>query len=875
VSISRDGSSIATGVTGTSYTDSSGLIGNTSYTYIVTPYDSSIAGATLSVTQKTLPNVTSLSVSSFTASQIVLAFSGTYTTVNISRDGIDIATNISGTSYTDSSGLIGDTSYTYTVTSYNSSGIIGSALSVTQKTLPLLSSLSVSSYTDVQIALAFPGYYTTVNITRDGSSIATDVSGTTYTDSSGLTANTSYTYVVTPYNSSGIAGSTLTITKVTLSTITSLSVSSFTDAQIVLAYSGSYVNVSISRDGSSIATNITGTSYTDSSGLIGNTSYTYILTPYDASGISGITSTITQKTLTNITSLSVSSFTASQIILAFSGTYTTVNISRDGSPIATDIADITYTDVSGLTANTSYTYLLTPYDSSGNAGTTSTITQITSENIPTLTSLTISSFTTSQIVLAYSGTYANVSITRDGSPIATNVTGTSYTDSSGLTANTSYTYIVTPYNSSGTSGTASTITQNTLSNITSLSISSHTATQIVLAYTGNYTNVSITRDGSPIATNVTGTSYTDSSGLSANTSYTYIVTPYDVSGNSGSTSTITQRTLADLTSLSVSSYTTSQIVLAYTGNYTNVSITRDGSPIATNVTGTSYTDSSGLTANTYYTYIVTPNDVSGNSGSGLTVSVSTIPVLTSLSVSSFTAAQIVLAYDGSYTNVSITRDGSAIATNVSGTSYTDSSGLIGKTSYTYVVTPYNSSSIAGSTLSITQSTLPNITSLDISSNETATQLILEYSGNYTDVSITRNGTAIATNVTGTTYTDASGLTGDTSYVYNVTPNDSLNNTSGTYSTISHITLPLLASLSVLSKTDTQIILEYSGYYTDVSITQNGTSIASHVTGTTYTSTGLIGNTSYTYIVTPYNSLSIAGSTSTITVVTLPNVSHNP
>jgi hypothetical protein len=353
------------------------------------------------------------------------------------------------------------------------------------------------------------------------------------------------------------------------------------------------------------------------------------------------------------------------------------------------------------------------------------------------------------------------------------------------------------------------------------------------------------------------------------------VTPYDVSGNSGSTSTITQRTLADLTSLSVSSYTTSQIVLAYTGNYTNVSITRDGSPIATNVTGTSYTDSSGLTANTYYTYIVTPNDVSGNSGSGLTVSVSTIPVLTSLSVSSFTAAQIVLAYDGSYTNVSITRDGSAIATNVSGTSYTDSSGLIGKTSYTYVVTPYNSSSIAGSTLSITQSTLPNITSLDISSNETATQLILEYSGNYTDVSITRNGTAIATNVTGTTYTDASGLTGDTSYVYNVTPNDSLNNTSGTYSTISHITLPLLASLSVLSKTDTQIILEYSGYYTDVSITQNGTSIASHVTGTTYTSTGLIGNTSYTYIVTPYNSLSIAGSTSTITVVTLPNVSHNP
>jgi hypothetical protein len=815
----------------------------------------------LAVKLRKTPNILSFEISDITTSQIVLMYSGIYfTNVSISRDDVPIATGIIGNKYTDS-GLTINTSYTYIITPYDfcngacDKGISSSA--IIQSTLPDITTTSTSGATS-QIILAYTGNYTTVSISRNGTYIATYITGTSYTDS-GLTGNTSYTYIVTPYNSSGNAGTTATITQKTLPNITSLNTSDITDTQIVLEYTGYYTTVSIYRDGTDISTNVTDTTYTDS-GLTGNTSYIYIITPYDSSGNAGNTATIRQKTLPNITSLSTSSFTDTQIVLEYTGNYTTVSISRDGTDISTNVIDTTYTDT-GLTGNTSYIYIITPYDSSGNAGSTATITQKT---LPNITSLSTSSFTDSQIILTYDGSFTNMSISRDGTDISTNVTDTTYTDS-GLIGNTSYTYIITPYDSSGNAGTTATITQKTLPNITSLSTSGYTDIAIVLEYIGNYTTVSISRDGTDISTNVIDTTYTDS-GLTGNTSYTYIITPYDSSGNAGTTATITQKTLPNLTTLSISSFTDTQIVLEYDGSFTNVSISRNGTDISTNVTDTTYTDS-GLNANTSYIYIVTPYDSSGNAGSTSTITQKTLPNINALGVSSFTDTQIVLAYAGSFTTVSISRNGTDISTNVTDITYTDS-GLNANTSYTYIITPYDSSGNAGSTATITPKTLSIITSFS-TSGITDSQIILAYTGNYTAVSISRNGTDISTNVTDTTYTD-SGLTGNTSYIYIVTPYDSSGN-AGITATITQKTLSELTALSVSSFTDTQIVLSYDGGFTKVSISRDGIDISTNVTDTTYTDSGLTGNTSYTYIFTPYDSSDNAGSTATITQKTLPNL----
>ena len=787
------------------------------------------------------------------------------------RDGVLINSNVTSSPFIDPSILSPNTGYLYKFIPYDPSGIAGSATVTRFYTLPDLASLSASS-TSAQVILEYSGNYTNVNITRDGSSIATGINTTTYTDT-GLTINTSYTYIVTPIGITDLSGSALSVTKSTTPSqgtsapyITSLSVPSETSSQITLVYSGDYTKVSITRNGTQIAANLTGNTYTDT-GLTANTSYIYIVTPYNSVGDSGAVSIIAQKTLPSITSVSIAGYTSSQIVLEYSGNYTNVSITRDGTSIVTNITGTTYTDT-GLTPNTSYTYVVTSNNSVG-AGTSLSIIKIT---LPNITSLSIPSITATEIVLEYSGNYTNVSITRDGTNIATNITGTTYTDS-GLIGNTSYIYILTSHNSSGNSGIIAMITQKTLPNIISLSISSYTATQNVLLYSGNYTNVNIIRNGSSIATNITGTTYTDV-GLNPNTSYTYIVTPYNSVGTGTALSTINV-TLPNITGLSISSNTnSSQIVLEYAGTYTNVSIKRNGSFIATNIAGTTYTDSSGITSNTFYTYIVIPHNSVGISGITSSTTYNTLGLLSSISVSSETTTQIVLSFSGSYTKVSILRDEITIATNITGTTYTDT-GLTVNTSYTYKIIPYNVNGDAGTLLSITQSTLSNITSFGIYS-ESDTEIVLQYTGNYTFVSITRDGSSVATNITGMTYYTDTGLTANTSYTYVVTSNNSVG--VGTSSSITQQTLPIAPTIGVPTVLD---ISSVSVAFTGSSVgtgTITGYTVTSSPGGLTGTGTtspitvsGLTSNTHYTFTVTATNTggTSVASSQSS-TVTTPPN-----
>ena len=846
------------------YIDPTILTGNTSYTYSFTPYDiNDSKGITQVITISTLSDITSISVYSKLLALIILQYTGNYTSVNISRNGILVATNITGTGYVDNDGLTPNTSYTYIITPFGKSNYTnnndqeGIESTITTSTLPNIEYINISS-TTTEIVLEFSGNYTNVRILRNGISIATNITGTTFTDYE-LPPNTSYTYIVTPYNLDGDAGAMSSITYSTLPIVT-LSINNITTTEITMIITGIYSFVSIYRNGTYIA-NITETIFIDT-GLIVNTSYTYVVTPYNSDGNPGTVETIIQSTLPILTSVIVSSTTPTGIVLQFTGNYTNVSISRNGFSISTNITGTTYTDYE-LTPNTSYTYTVTPYNSTGDINTAITIIQGT---LPNITSLSIPSKTTTEIVLEYTGNYTNVSISRNGFSIATNITGTTFTDT-GLIVNTSYTYIITPYGVYDDVGSVATITKSTLANLTSLSITSITTTEIVLLLTGNYTNVSIFRNGTTIATNITGTTFTDT-GLTPNTSYTYIAIPYNLDDDEGTSVSITKNTLTNITSLSISGQTTTEIVLEFLGNYNFVSIYRDGIYIVTDITGTTFTDT-GLTVNTYYTYIVQPFDVFGNLGITATITHSTLSFISPLNISGTTSTEIVLQYTGYYTTVSISRNGFTIASNITGTIFTDT-GLTPNTSYTYIVTPYNSSG-AGTAETITHYTLANLTSLSITNDSEISQVILLFTGNYTNVSITRNGTSIATNITGTTFIDTSlTISATTTYYYTVSPYNP-DGYVGTSVTIPFYTFPIITSLSIISETTTQTVLQYTGFFTTVSISRNGSPIATNITGTTFTDTGLTVNTSYTYIVTPYNSTGNAGITGTIINTTLPNL----
>jgi hypothetical protein len=236
------------------------------------------------------------------------------------------------------------------------------------------------------------------------------------------------------------------------------------------------------------------------------------------------------------------------------------------------------------------------------------------------------------VVLTYAGTFTSVTITRDGVNIASGVTTTSYTDSSGVSANTSYLYAVIPMNSAGVSGTSSSITKVTLPIITTaVSVSSFTASQVVLAYAGTFTSVTITRDGVNIASGVTTTSYTDSSGVSANTSYLYAVIPVNSASVSGSPSSITKLTLPSAPIIGTASVVdSSSVSIAFTvstGGASNyIATSSPGGIISTGTNTTSPIIVWGLTAGTAYTFIVTATNASGTASSGSSNSVTTSSV---------------------------------------------------------------------------------------------------------------------------------------------------------------------------------------------------------------------------------------------------------
>jgi chitodextrinase len=156
--------------------------------------------------------------------------------------------------------------------------------------------------------------------------------------------------------------------------------------------------------------------------------------------------------------------------------------------------------------------------------------------------LAASAVSNSQINLSWtaptSGSGLSYVIFRNGIPIASNVPVTSYQDT-GLISNTTYSYQVEAMASSGTlsgeslasNSVVATTIPSAPTNLTATPVSS---AQINLSWTasaGPGLTYTLLRNGSPIATGMTGTSYSDS-GLAGAARYSYEVEAVNLSGTS-------------------------------------------------------------------------------------------------------------------------------------------------------------------------------------------------------------------------------------------------------------------------------------------------------------------------------------------------------
>jgi beta-glucanase (GH16 family) len=134
-------------------------------------------------------------------------------TYNVTRNGTQIASALSGTTFKDT-GLTAATTYTYTVTAVNSAGASAAASTsattpagCTAPTTPTNFTATAVSTSEIDLgwtASTGPscGGAVTYNVTRNGTQIATGQSATTLKDT-GLTASTTYNYTVAAVNSVG------------------------------------------------------------------------------------------------------------------------------------------------------------------------------------------------------------------------------------------------------------------------------------------------------------------------------------------------------------------------------------------------------------------------------------------------------------------------------------------------------------------------------------------------------------------------------------------------------------------------------------------------------------------------------------------------
>ena len=171
---------------------------------------------------------------------------------------------------------------------------------------------------------------------------------------------------------------------------------------------------------------------------------------------------------------------------------------------------------------------------------------------------------------------------------------------------------------------------------TSLAASSITETTLLLTWNASTDNIGVTgydiyKDGS-LLTSTTSISY-GVMGLTASTSYTFVVTAKDAAGNTSANSNTVNSTTVDTTDpttptgLSASNTTQTSTDLTWSASTDNVGVTgydiyKDGVLLAS-TSSTSYSVS-GLTASTSYAFTVSAKDASGNtSGVSNTANVTT------------------------------------------------------------------------------------------------------------------------------------------------------------------------------------------------------------------------------------------------------------
>jgi len=495
---------VATGVTGTSYTNT-GLATNTTYYYTVEAVDGTgasgysneaFATTTGTVTVPSAPAGLTATAGNGQVSLVWTATAGA-ASYNVYRGtssggegGIPLASGIAGTTYVDT-GRTNGVAYYYKVAAVNSagtSGYSGEVSATPQLSAPASPTGLTAASGNAQVVLSWTSSAgaSTYNVYRgltaggeSGTAIAAGISATTYTNT-GLTNGTAYFYKVAAVNSGGTSGQSNEASATPVAapgTPTGLTATAG-DSQVALSWTAGsgatsynlYKATSSGGEGATpVVTGITSTTYTDLN-LTDGTTYFYKLAAVNSAGTSaqsGEASAMPNVAVpaapANLAAVAGNALVG--LTWSTSSGATSYNVYRgvtaggeSATAIATGLTSGSYSDT-GLTNGTAYFYKVAAVNSAGTSTHSSEASATPALPVPAApTGLTATSGN-AQVVLSWtrSSVATSYSVYRGTSPggesgtaIATGVTNTMYTNT-GLTNGTAYFYTVAAVNGAGTS----------------------------------------------------------------------------------------------------------------------------------------------------------------------------------------------------------------------------------------------------------------------------------------------------------------------------------------------------------------------------------------------------------------------------------------
>lgn len=655
------------------YTDS-GLSASTQYCYQIEAFDA--AGnvsakspqqqqcvTTLQSVDTTPPTAPTVTATPGSASAINVSWSGAtdnsgyVARYTISRSlGATSTTNpaaliggTAGTSYADTTGLVPNTQYCYTVTAYDGSGNHSDSSSVcattsadttpptqpTGVTVTAISSSAILVYWTASTDNTAVDHYV-LSRTDAGVTVTPSnpiVTGTMSADS-GLSQGVQYCYTVTAYDAAGNASTASASKCATIAdstaptTPTNVTATATSTSAITVSWTASTDNVGVTgydvyRGTTKVGSSVTGISFGDS-GLSAGTKYCYTVQARDAAGnVSAASSSMcaTTQAATVVTywtsSISGTIFSAdSSTVTSSATTYFYLNLNQSGSALAGTLgySDTTgrsgYHVFSGTMSGSTVTISGADFDTACN-GRTVTMTGSVSGSTLSLTVSAPAAGTCSAMSQPMS--FAQVTAT------AYNASGTSTYSATNATLTINTTTTNFPSGQGPSSGT-STFTNVTVS-ATSMSwtdSSGYTMTWTRASGTaGNITGTwsSVEQDGSGVLT------------LTINSDGTWSVVEqyFGGSASSGGGDTTPPTVPSNVTATAVSS---TSISVSWTASTDNVGVAGydvyDGTNKVGTTTGTTLSENS-LAASTKYCYTVDAFDAAGNnSGSSTSACATTL-----------------------------------------------------------------------------------------------------------------------------------------------------------------------------------------------------------------------------------------------------------